>query len=103
SRHRALKKARYLSPKVTATGPVLVSNNPCQESLSAWLLCRMLFDTQPSAGLPSPHLQRSSLSLMRLGVPAVTDQLWKSFDNCSTATGTLIQVKCGRYNRPMHG
>src|SRR4051794_3928721 len=36
-------------------GSARVSNNLLQESVSAWLLCRMLFDTQRSAGLPAPQ------------------------------------------------
>jgi len=32
-----------------------VSNNLLQESVSAWLLYRMFFDTQRSAGLPAPQ------------------------------------------------
>jgi hypothetical protein len=38
-------------PETPALKPALVSNNPCQESVSAWLLVRMFFDTQRSASL----------------------------------------------------
>jgi hypothetical protein len=37
--------------KTPATGPAWVSNNPCQESVSAWLLCHMFFDTTHAADL----------------------------------------------------
>jgi hypothetical protein len=37
--------------KTPAPRPAEVSNNPWQESLSAWLLGRMFFDTTPSAEL----------------------------------------------------
>ncbi len=38
------------------------SNNLLQESVSAWLLSRMVFDTQRSAGLPAPkHAGRSEV------------------------------------------
>src|SRR5215217_4543139 len=41
-----------------ATAPAEVSNNPCQESLSAWLLSRRFFDNPHSVGLlTSPALR----------------------------------------------
>jgi hypothetical protein len=41
-----------------APGPAWVSNNPCQESLSAWLLFHMFFDTRHSTGLLDPNLAK---------------------------------------------
>ena len=38
-------------PETPALKPVLVSNNPCQESVSAWLLVRMFFDMPHAASL----------------------------------------------------
>jgi hypothetical protein len=58
-----------------AAGPAWVSNNACQESLSAWLLCRRFFDSEPSADLPLfPALWflliRPSLTRTRTNTPA---------------------------------
>src|SRR5215216_6358468 len=46
--------ARLLySLTIPTIGPAEVSNNSCQESVSAWLLCHRFFDTQSSPDLLS--------------------------------------------------
>ena len=48
----AAENARYLDRLETpAIGPSEVSNNSCQESVSAWLLCRRFFNTPYTAVL----------------------------------------------------
>ena len=75
-------RSRWIRPfdffdrlETPAAGPAWVSNNACQESLSAWLLCRRFFDTEPSADLPLfPALWflliRPSLTRTRANTPA---------------------------------
>jgi hypothetical protein len=69
---------------IPAIEPARVSNNPWQESVSAWLLFPMFFDTQRPGGLPILQAFSSCTSRIHLmvGLPSLRYPWNLTYANC---------------------